>query len=150
MGGLIVLALLVMALLAPVIAPYEPRQIIREAHKSPRVCAAGLDYLLALTMSGAISSAYHPWRPYLPVRWGRRRPDRVTAGSSSGMASAYAGGSGRLVVQRIVDVMMAVPGLIIVLAIIGRPGLVVEQRHIASSSAMLALWSAPSDPRSCP
>ena len=33
MGGLIVLALLVMALLAPVLAPYEPRQIIREAHQ---------------------------------------------------------------------------------------------------------------------
>ena len=31
-GGLIVLALLVMALLAPVISPYGPRQIIREAN----------------------------------------------------------------------------------------------------------------------
>src|SRR5262245_57281247 len=47
MGGLIVLALLVMALLAPVLSPYEPRQIIREAHnRVPVYVPPGPAYLL--------------------------------------------------------------------------------------------------------
>src|ERR1043166_1115265 len=47
MGGLIVLALLVMALLAPVLAPYEPRQIIHEAHnRVPVYVPPGAAYLL--------------------------------------------------------------------------------------------------------
>src|SRR5215471_20999694 len=47
MGGLIVLALLVMALLAPVLSPYEPRQIIREAHnRVPVYVPPGSTYFL--------------------------------------------------------------------------------------------------------
>src|SRR5262249_61393715 len=47
MGGLIVLALLEMALLAPVLAPYEPRQIIREAHnRVPVYVPPGPAYIL--------------------------------------------------------------------------------------------------------
>jgi hypothetical protein len=33
LGGFIVMALIVVALLAPVLAPYDPRQIIREANQ---------------------------------------------------------------------------------------------------------------------
>src|SRR5262245_33576496 len=47
MGGLIVLALLVMALLAPVLSPYDPRQIIREAHnRVPVYVPPGSSYVL--------------------------------------------------------------------------------------------------------
>src|SRR5206468_4631272 len=46
-GGLIVLALVVTALLAPVIAPYDPRQIIREAdNRVPVYVAPGWTYLM--------------------------------------------------------------------------------------------------------
>jgi len=44
-GGLIVLALVVTALLAPVLSPYDPRQIIHEAdHRVPVHVAPGLRY----------------------------------------------------------------------------------------------------------
>src|SRR5262245_38115069 len=47
MGGLIVLALLVMALLVSVLVSYEPRQIIREAHNRVFVYVPpGSTYLL--------------------------------------------------------------------------------------------------------
>src|SRR4029453_19506603 len=53
MGGLIVFALLVMALLAPVLAPYEPRQIIREAHnRVPVYVPPGSTYLLGTDHGG--------------------------------------------------------------------------------------------------
>jgi peptide/nickel transport system permease protein len=46
-GGLIVLALVLMALLAPVLSPYDPRQIIREANnRVPVYVAPGSAYLL--------------------------------------------------------------------------------------------------------
>ena len=44
-GGFIVLALVVTALLAPVLAPYDPRQIVREAdNRVPVYAAPGLRY----------------------------------------------------------------------------------------------------------
>ena len=53
-------------------------------------------------------------------------------------------------VQRIVDVMMAVPGLIIVLAIMAVLGSSLNNVIIAIGIGMLAPGSAPSGPRSCP
>jgi len=70
-GWSIVLALLVMALLAPVIAPYEPRQIIREAHnRVPVYVPPARPISWALTMSGAISSAVSSMAPVSPCTLG--------------------------------------------------------------------------------
>src|SRR5439155_826664 len=62
----------------------------------------------------------------------------VTGWFVVGMASAYAGGAVDLVVQRIVDVMMAVPGLIIVLAIMAVLGSSLNNVIIAIVIGMLA------------
>src|SRR5262249_29982666 len=119
MGGLIVLALLVMALLAPVIAPYEPRQIIHEAHNRVPVCVPpGSAYLMGTDQVGRdiLRRIIHRACISLYVGVGAVLIG-VTGWCIVGMASAYAGGAVDLVMQRIVAVMMAVPGLIIVLAI---------------------------------
>jgi peptide/nickel transport system permease protein len=140
MGGLIALALLAMALLAPVIAPYEPRQIIREAHnRVPVYVPPGSAYLLGTDHVGRdiLSRIIHGARISLYVGVGAVLIG-VTGWFVVGMASAYAGGVVDLVVQRLVDVMMAVPGLIIVLAIMAVLGSSLNNVIIAIVIGMLA------------
>jgi len=118
-GGLIVLALVATALLAPLISPYDPRQIIREANnRVPVYVAPGSTYLLGTDHVGRdiVSRVIHGARISLYVGLGSVLIG-VTGWFLVGLASAYAGRLVDLVLQRIVDAMMAVPGLIIVLAI---------------------------------
>src|SRR5256886_7808542 len=140
MGGLIVLALLVMALLAPVLAPYEPRQIIREAHnRVPVYVPPGPAYLLGTDHVGRdiLSRIIYGARISLYVGVGAVLIG-VTGWFVVGLASAYAGGAVDLVVQRIVDAMQAVPGLIIVLAIMAVLGSSLNNVVIAIVIGMLA------------
>jgi peptide/nickel transport system permease protein len=118
-GGLIVLALVATALLAPLISPYEPRQIIREANnRVPVYVAPSSAYPLGTDHVGrdVMSRIIHGARISLYVGLGAVLIG-VTGWFLVGLASAYAGRTVDLVIQRIVDAMMAVPGLIIVLAI---------------------------------
>jgi peptide/nickel transport system permease protein len=139
-GGVIVLALLVMALLAPVISPYDPRQIIREANnRVPVHVAPGSTYLLGTDHVGrdVLSRAIHGARISLYVGVGAVLIG-VTGWFIVGMVSAYVGGAVDLIVQRIVDAMMAVPGLIIVLAIMAVLGSSLNNVIIAIVIGMLA------------
>src|SRR5262245_33752852 len=140
MGGLIVLALLIMALLAPVIAPYDPRQIIREKNnRVPVHVAPGSAYLLGTDHVGRdiLSRIIHGARISLYVGGGAVLIG-VTGWFVVGMVSAYAGGAVDLIVQRVVDAMMAVPGLIIVLAIMAVLGSSLNNVIIAIVIGMLA------------
>src|ERR671924_860837 len=140
MGGLIVLALVVMALLAPVLSPYEPRQIIREAHnRVPVYVPPGSTYLLGTDHVGRdiLSRIIYGARISLYVGGGAVVIG-VTGWFAVGMVSAYAGGAVDLIVQRIVDAMMAVPGLIVVLAIMAVLGPSLNNVIIAIVIGMLA------------
>jgi peptide/nickel transport system permease protein len=139
-GGLIVLALLVLALLAPVISPYDPRQIIREEkNRVPVYVAPGSAYLLGTDHVGrdVLSRIIHGARISLYVGFGAVLIG-VTGWFIVGLVSAYAGGAVDLIVQRIVDAMMAVPGLIIVLAIMAVLGSSLNNVIIAIVIGMLA------------
>lgn len=139
-GGLIVLALVVTALLAPVISPYEPRQIIREENnRVPVYVAPGSVYLLGTDHVGRdiASRVIYGARISLYVGLGAVLIG-VTGWFVVGMVSAYAGRTVDLVVQRIVDAMMAVPGLIIVLAIMAVLGSSLNNVIIAIVIGMLA------------
>jgi peptide/nickel transport system permease protein len=139
-GGLIVLALVVMALLAPAISPYDPRQIIREANnRVPVYTAPGSTYLLGTDHVGRdiLSRIIHGARISLYVGAGAVLIG-VTGWFIVGMVSAYTGGAVDLIVQRLVDAMMAVPGLVIVLAIMAVLGSSLNNVIIAIVIGMLA------------
>jgi peptide/nickel transport system permease protein len=139
-GGLIVLALVVTALLAPVLSPYDPRQIIREAdHRVPVHVAPGLSYPMGTDHVGRdiVSRIVYGARISLYVGLGAVLIG-VTGWFVVGMASAYAGRGVDLVVQRLVDAMQAVPGLIIVLAIMAVLGSSLNNVVIAIVIGMLA------------
>jgi peptide/nickel transport system permease protein len=139
-GGLIVLALVVTALLAPALAPYDPRQIIREADdRVPVHVAPGLAYPFGTDHVGRdiVSRIVYGARISLYVGLGAVLIG-VTGWFVVGLASAYAGRGVDLVVQRIVDAMQAVPGLIIVLAIMAVLGSSLNNVIIAIVIGMLA------------
>jgi peptide/nickel transport system permease protein len=140
LGGLIVLALIAVALLAPVIAPYDPRQIIREANnRVPVYAPPGPVYLMGTDHVGrdVLSRIIYGARISLYVGVGAVALG-VTGWFAVGLVSAYAGGVVDLVVQRIVDAMMAVPGLVIVLAIMAVLGSSLNNVIIAIVIGMLA------------
>jgi len=112
-GGLIVLALVATALLAPLISPYDPRQIIREANnRVPVYVAPGSTYLLGTDHVGRdiVSRIIYGAQISLYVALGAVLIG-VTGWFVVGLVSAYAGRTADLVVQRLVDVMMAAPAL---------------------------------------
>jgi peptide/nickel transport system permease protein len=139
-GGLIVLALVVTALLAPVLSPYGPRQIIREAdNRVPVYVAPGLRYPMGTDHVGRdiVSRIVYGAQISLYVGLGAVLIG-VTGWFVVGMASAYAGRGVDLVVQRLVDAMQAVPGLIVVLAIMAVLGSSLNNVVIAIVIGMLA------------
>jgi ABC-type dipeptide/oligopeptide/nickel transport system permease subunit len=139
-GGFIVLALVATAILAPLIAPHDPRLIIREAdQRVPVYVAPGPVYLMGTDHVGRdiASRVIHGARISLYVGLGAVLIG-VTGWFVVAMATAYAGRSVDLVVQRIVDAMMAVPGLIIVLAIMAVLGSSLNNVVIAIVIGMLA------------
>jgi peptide/nickel transport system permease protein len=139
-GGFIVLALVVTALLAPVLSPYDPRQIIREAdNRVPVHVAPGLSYPMGTDHVGRdiVSRIMYGARISLYVGLGAVLIG-VTGWFVVGLVSAYAGRGVDLVVQRLVDAMQAVPGLIIVLAIMAVLGSSLNNVVIAIVIGMLA------------
>ena len=123
-GGAIVLALVVVALLAPLIAPYGAREIIRDENNKVPVYASpeaayplGTDHVgrdvMSRVMHGARISLYVG---FMTVALG------VTAFFILGVVSTYIGGPFDMVVQRVVDAKMSMPGLVIALAIMAALG----------------------------
>jgi peptide/nickel transport system permease protein len=139
-GGLIVLALVLTALLAPLIAPHDPREIIREpGNRIPVYVAPGSAYPMGTDHVGRdiVSRIIHGARISLYVGLGSVMIG-VTGWFLVGMVSAYAGPRVDLVMQRVVDAMMAVPGLIVVLAVTAVLGSSLNNVIIAIVIGMLA------------
>ena len=112
-GGSIVLLLALVALLAPIISPYDPRAVPAAPWEAPNSSyVLGADHVGRDVLSRLIYGA----RISLYVGLGSVLVG-ITASFVIGVALSYAGGVVDMVAQRIVDALMSLPGLLIALAI---------------------------------
>ena len=112
-GGLIVVLLVVVAALAPVLAPYDPRSTPALPWEAPNAnYLLGADYVGRDVLSRLIYGA----RISLYVGLGSVVVG-ITGSFIIGVALTYIGGIVDTVSQRIVDALMSLPGLLIALAI---------------------------------
>jgi ABC-type dipeptide/oligopeptide/nickel transport system permease subunit len=118
-GGFIVVLLILMALLAPVISPFGPRQLVNTADGGSAVhVAPNGTFLLGTDHVGrdVLSRVMHGARVSLYVGLGSVLIG-ITGSFILGVTISYIGGHVDLAFQRLVDALMALPGLIIALAI---------------------------------
>lgn len=118
-GAIIILAVALVALLAPLIAPYGAKELARnEDGKITIYASPGTDYFLGTDEIGrdSLSRLIYGARISLYVAFGSVLIG-ITGFFILGVVSAYAGGLFDLAVQRLVDTKMALPGLVIALAI---------------------------------
>jgi peptide/nickel transport system permease protein len=113
-GGGILGILIIIAILAPVISPFDPEEV----HPEYAYAAPGDGLLLGGDATGrdVMSRLFHGGRISLFVGL-MSVGIGITFGSLLGVASAYLGGKFDLVVQRFVDAFIAFPGIILALAI---------------------------------
>jgi ABC-type dipeptide/oligopeptide/nickel transport system permease subunit len=117
-GGLLVLALVALAALAPRIAPHDPKATAFDTFQPPGpLNVFGTDHLgrdvLSRVVYGARLSLYVGLASVLAG---------VATGAAWGMATAYFGGAFDMVSQRVVDVMMGYPPIILALALMAALG----------------------------
>ncbi|PKB82243.1 MAG: hypothetical protein BZY88_05125 [SAR202 cluster bacterium Io17-Chloro-G9] len=118
-GGVIIIVVTLVALLAPVIAPFGAKELARnETGKITVYASPSSEYLLGTDEVGrdTLSRLIYGARISLYVAFGSVLIG-ITGFFILGVVSAYAGGLFDLVVQRLVDTKMALPGLVIALAI---------------------------------
>lgn len=114
LGLVIVLAIVVLSLLAPVIAPYDPNAIALDRRLLPPGAAhwAGTDEVGRDLLSRIIWGA----RASLAVGLAIVALASVT-GTLIGCLSGYLGGAVDSVIMRLMDVVMALPGLVVAMAL---------------------------------
>ena len=139
-GGIITVILFVMAIFAPVIAPYDERDTHGDyVHASPGSPGPEAPFFLGADALGrdVLSRVLIGARISLYVGVGSVLVG-ITAGFILGIASTYAGGKIDMAFQRFVDALMALPGLIIALAIMAVLGPSLNNVIIAIVIGMLA------------
>ena len=117
-GGLIVLALILVALFAPRLAPHGPKDATFAPYLPPRAeFPMGTDQVGRDVMSRVIWGArLSLYVGLVSVVFG------ITAGSLWGAVTAYLGGAADTGSQRVVDAVMALPPIILALALMAALG----------------------------
>jgi peptide/nickel transport system permease protein len=118
-GGLIILSMLVLAVLAPLVAPYDPYEL-RVEHlfepPSPRFYLGTDDYGRDVYSRIIYGSRISLYVGALAVGIG------TTIGAFLGLLSGFVGGRTDTIIQRIMDSLLAFPALILALAIVAALG----------------------------
>ena len=139
-GGLLVLVLVIVALMAPVLAPYGARELpdSREGGSTVYI-PPNSQFLLGTDHVGrdVLSRLIYGARISLYVGLGSVLIG-ITASFIIGVALAYAGGIIDMSAQRVVDALMALPGLIIALAIVAVLGSSLNNVILAIVIGMIA------------
>ncbi len=121
---LVIIVLVVTALFAPLLAPYDPIQ----THPREKLLSPGASgYILGTDEFGrdVLSRIIYGARPSLTAGI-LATVFGTLLGAAIGLISAYAGGKTDMVIQRLMDSVMALPGLILLLTVVnvlGRPSL---------------------------
>ena len=114
-SGAIIILLIVVALSAPYVTPFDPQAISRDKFVAPGVSGHWLGSdgigrdILTRVMYGARISLYVG---FLTVGFG------TLAGALIGLVSGFAGGWVDLVIQRIVDAIQSFPAILLAMAIV--------------------------------
>lgn len=118
-GAVVTLLCILVAVFAPIIAPYDPYEFNLNARGLPvRMQAPNAEFLFGTDPLGrdVLSRIIHGARisllvGFLSVALG------ITVGTGIGLASGYWEGKVDQVLQRIVDTLMAFPGIVLALAV---------------------------------
>lgn len=132
-GGVAIAVLILMAILAPVISPYDPL----ETNQSRRLQAPGGAYPLGTDQLGRdmLSRVFHGARTSLYVGIGAVLLGTILA-TALGVSTAYFGGAFDLAVQRLVDALMAFPWVMLMLTMMAVFGAGITNLMIALAIAM--------------
>lgn len=118
LGGSILCALILIAICAPVVAPYPPKALVGSSLMPP---SAG--YLLGTDEIGRDVLSRVIWGARLSLYVGVLAVSAGTvAGLAWGITTGYAGGKVDLLSQRVIDTLMAFPSLILALALVAAFG----------------------------
>jgi peptide/nickel transport system permease protein len=113
-GAVVIILFVAVALLAPVIAPADPNEISRDRRAAPSADHLfGTDDIGRDVLSRVIYGARVSLRVGL-VSIGIA----LTAGSLLGIVAGYAGGWLDSIIMRVMDVMLAFPGILLAIAIV--------------------------------
>lgn len=114
-GGVLLLALMVVAVLAPVVAPRDPLKISPQYGLRP----PGREFWFGTDQFGRDLFSRVVWGARISLRLGVIAVlIAVGAGVPLGLAAGYYGGKVDLAVMRMIDLMLAFPGILLALVIV--------------------------------
>ncbi len=138
LGGLIVLSLILLAIFAPLVAPYDPYAIdVRERLLPPSLTHPfGTDDLGRDLFSRVIYGARTTIQTGIVVVM-----IAASVGSLVGLVSGYYGGGVDMLIMRVVDVLLAFPYILLALAIVATLGPSLQNALIAIGIAYVPGWA---------
>ncbi len=138
LGGLIVLTLILLAIFAPLIAPFDPYAIdVRERLLPPSFTHPfGTDDLGRDLFSRVIYGARTTIQTGIVVV-----AIAASVGSLVGLVSGYYGGGVDMAIMRVVDVLLAFPYILLALAIVATLGPSLQNALIAIGIAYVPGWA---------
>ena len=124
-GAAIYLAIVVMAVFAPDLAPYDPRAMLRNGSRIARYMPISEKYWLGTTSSGMDVYSQLLWGSRTALKVGLTAAVAVVAiGTLLGLLAGYLGGWVDKVISRLADIVLGLPFLpfMLVLAALTTPG----------------------------